>query len=267
MAALPIEDTEDTARHTVPWVLGDVLPAASPGARTAGARPPSCASPASCQPASELQLSAFRAAVRTADDPTCCAAGSPAPDGIDVDLDLRWRLLVQLATLGGTDRAELDAALAADADPPPRRSSTPAPSRRSRPRRPRSWRGSASPVPVESPTTSSRLAGFGLWRGDPTLTRPYVERYVADLPAPPTCAAAGCSRSPPSRSSRPATSTPETVALVKTLVPAGVLEPAVRRRVVDEIAALERRLAVRAAFPKHPLTGAPGVPVRPCASR
>jgi aminopeptidase N len=105
VAGLPIEDTEDTRRHLMPWVLGWVLPAAPPGS---GERIHDAALGrlAECAPGSELQLSAFRAAVHT-----CAAAhllrrwlGAP-PEGIDRDVDVRWRLLVRLAVLGGTDRA------------------------------------------------------------------------------------------------------------------------------------------------------------------
>ena len=39
-------------------------------------------------------------------------SGPALPDGVVVDLDLRWRILRTLARLGGIDRDELAAALA-----------------------------------------------------------------------------------------------------------------------------------------------------------
>ncbi|MCP6167387.1 hypothetical protein NL404_27560, partial [Klebsiella pneumoniae] len=40
--------------------------------------------------------------------------GRDLPDGLEPDLELRWRIWVRLAVLGETDREELDAALAAE---------------------------------------------------------------------------------------------------------------------------------------------------------
>jgi aminopeptidase N len=116
VAAFPVDDTEDTARHTVPWMLGEVLPAASPGSR-GRVHAAVAALVDTLPPGSEHQLAAFRAAVRTADDVDLLQGWlDRAPDGIEADSDVRWRLLVQLAALGGTDQAALDAALADDPD-------------------------------------------------------------------------------------------------------------------------------------------------------
>ena len=247
--AFPIEDTEDTARHTVPWVLADVLPAASPGARTR-VHAALVRLAGSCRPASELQLSAFRAAVRTADDADLLRGWlTTAPDGIDVDLDVRWRLLTQLATLGGTSRAELDASLAQAPTTQAQIEHTRAVAALPTPEA-KAWAWQRFTGATEATNYQIEMAGAGLWRGDPALTRPYVERYVADLPATADVRS-GWVLAVAAEAFFPAGHVDtETVARVQTLLPDGVLEPAVRRRVVDQLDALERRLAVRAAFPK-----------------
>ena len=115
-ARLPVEDTEDTLRQTKPWALGDVVPAASPGALER-LRAAALARLEEAADGSELQLSSFRWLVSTADDPAVLSgwwAAEALPTGIDLDVDLRWRLLTQLAVLGATDVDVLDAALAGE---------------------------------------------------------------------------------------------------------------------------------------------------------
>ena len=123
VASLPVEDTEDASRHLMPWVLGWVLPAAPPGSleRVHAA---ALAKLTECGAGSELQLSAFRAAVHTCGDDSTAPrlAARQMPEGLDLDLDLRWRLLVRLATLGATDRGRARRRAGRRADRPvPRR--------------------------------------------------------------------------------------------------------------------------------------------------
>ncbi len=57
-------------------------------------------------PASEQQLAALRGSIRTATSSDLLRGwldGSGLPAGVDLDLDLRWRVLGRLATLGATD--------------------------------------------------------------------------------------------------------------------------------------------------------------------
>ena len=83
VAAFPVQDGDDTPRHTVPWLLGRVLPAASPGSLGrlhAAARGALDAA----APGSEAQLAALRAAVRTAEDEAVLRGWLDAvPEGID----------------------------------------------------------------------------------------------------------------------------------------------------------------------------------------
>ena len=100
-------------RPGAPW------PGSTPGwSRCSRTRPPrsrGCTTRRSAKldaasPASEEQLAAFRAAIGTATDPELLRGwvDGDLPEGVPVDLDLRWRVLVRLATLGAVDRAELD---------------------------------------------------------------------------------------------------------------------------------------------------------------
>ena len=61
-------------------------------------------------PGSAVQLAAMRAAVASCADHEVLRAwlsGSAAPEGVEVDLDLRWKILLRLATLGKIEREEL----------------------------------------------------------------------------------------------------------------------------------------------------------------
>ncbi|WP_134765974.1 aminopeptidase N [Nocardioides sp. 1609] len=249
VAAFPAEDTEDTGRHTVPWLLGEVVPAAAAGSLERVHRA-AVDSLAIQQPGSELQLSAYRAGIRTATAPATLRAWLAAsPDGITLDDDLRWRLLTRLAVLGGTDRAELDAALATSESSANRvhhagaTASLPTPEAKAW-----AWERFTGAVGVSN--YELEAAGAGMWRGGQEhLTTEYVDRYVADLPGTGAVrsgwvlAVAATAFFPGSHVDG------ATLDRVRTLLAPGVLEPAVARRVADAVDDLERQLAIRAAYP------------------
>ncbi len=249
VAAFPVEDTEDTARHTMPWVLGEVLPAASVGApaRVHGAAVASLAR----QPAgSEAQLSAFRAAVHTAADPALLRGWLAAtPDGIAPDADLRWRLLTRLAALGAAERGELDAAR--DAEPTVTSRVHHARAVASMPtEEAKAFAWERFTGAVGASNYEVEAAGLGMWRGgQQELTADYVKRYVADLPGT-SAVRSGWVLALTAESFFPASHVDhETLGLVRGLLDPGVLEPAVGRRVADAVDDLERALALRAAYP------------------
>jgi aminopeptidase N len=254
VARLPVEDTEDTLRQVKPWVLGEVVPAASPGALDrvrAAARERLAAT----EDGSELQLSAFRWVVSTSDDPAALDAwlrqGPDAlPRGIDLDADLRWRLLTQLAVLGATDVDVLDAALSAEPTLFTRvmhsRAVASLPTEEAKAF---AWARFTGEVDVAN--YELEAAGRGMWRGGQEhVTGPYVERYAAELVAA-SRSHSGWVQAVVAEAFFPRSHTDTaTLALVRPLLRDGVLPGAVRRRVLDEVADLERRLAVRAAFPR-----------------
>ena len=195
------------------WLVAKVAPLAGDPRAARWALHQACLARATtADPGSTVQLAAFQGAIAscdTAEEVSSWLAGD-VPEGIHADLSLRWRLLVQLAALGGTDRAALDRCL--PRSPPPRRASTtPAPSPRSRTTRPRRGPGAASPARRTCPTTSSRPPARGC--GCPARS---TSRRRTSNASSPTCprrrrtAPAGCSRTPPAGSSRspPRTRTP-----------------------------------------------------------
>jgi aminopeptidase N len=249
VAAFPVHDTEDTARHTVPWILGEVLPAAAPGA-TAQVHEAVVGLLGSTDPGSELQLSAFRAAVRTAADVDVLRGWlDAAPAGIDLDSDVRWRILVQLAGLGGTAASELDTALAADKTAATQVShvhavtSLPTPEAKAL-----AWQMFTGVV--DAPNYELVAAGQGLWHGaQHDITSSYVERYFNELPATARVRS-GWVLALAAEAFFPRSSVDDaTLERSDALLASGALEPAVQRRVADQTDVLRRRLAVRAAYP------------------
>ncbi len=242
-ASLPVEDTEDSRRahHAVGSTTGCVPLQPDPARRS---RRLHDAAPGQARrgrsPAPSVQLAAFRAAIGTATDAGLLRGlarrAGPARRASTLDLDLRWRVLVRLATLGAVDLAELDAALERRAD---RRSpgSRHAGARRRCPtRRPRPGRGSvlhrrgrraqlrarggrprhvagrpgaSSPSRTSTATspscpTPSRYAAAGCW---PTPPRHFFPRHLADRRDPRPGRGADRGRRPRPRPSAAGSST------------------------------------------------------------
>nr|WP_218849338.1 aminopeptidase N [Nocardioides perillae] len=251
-AGLPVEDSDDALFYVVPWALGKVAPlSADPAASLARVHRATLAKAEAAEPGSTLQLAAFQgAASSAADDDLLRAwgAGQRLPEGVEVDLDLRWRILVRLAALGAVSRDELDAALAEE------------PTARSRVEHTRAlaalpdaeakafaWARFAGEVSV--PNYELEAAGESMWRhGQEAVTAPYVERYFAELPGA-TAHFSGWVLADVAEAYFPMTALdPRTVELARDLVARPGLDPSLRRRVVDCLDELERRLAVRATY-------------------
>ena len=252
-AGLPSEESDDAVFYTMPWVIGKVAPLAADPAEALRRVHATAVTKAQAAPAgSTLQLSAFQAAASSAPDRgplRSWLAGRELPDGLELDLDLRWRVLVRLATLGETDRAELDAALEAE------------PTARSRVEHTRAvaslpdaeakafaWARFTGEVDV--PNYELEAAGLGMWRaGQEQLTDPYVERYFAELPAT-VDKRSGWLLADAAEAFFPATSLTEaTVARAQALIDDQSLDLSLRRRLVDEADELSHRLAIRRAYP------------------
>ncbi|WP_340541069.1 aminopeptidase N [Nocardioides sp. GXZ039] len=249
VAAPPIEDSEDTLRHTMPWVLGEVIPAATPGS-LARFHESVLESLSRQEAGSELQLSAFRAAISTAGSEAELRDWLAAtPEGITLDDDLRWRVLTTLAVLGATDRAELDAALAAVPG-----SGNAVHHTRAVASLPdaaaKAWAWDRFTGAAKATNYEIDAAGRGLWRGGQReLTAPYVAEYVTALPRTSEVRSgwilALATEAFFPRSHVDAAS----LALLRPLLEPGTLEPAVAKRVSDEIDNLEKALEIRARYP------------------
>ena len=115
--ALPAEDTDDGVGQTLGWAVWDVASnAADPVAALARVHDVAARCVSGAEPGGSLQLAALQIQVAAADDADMLrdwlASGDSLPDGVVVDLELRWRILLRLAKIGGVDRDRLAAALA-----------------------------------------------------------------------------------------------------------------------------------------------------------
>ena len=249
VASLPVEDTQDGTRHLMPWVTKWVLPTAPPGSleRVHAA---ALAKLTECGAGSELQLSAFRAAVQTCGDATTLRDWlAQMPQGLDLDVDLRWRLLVRLATLGATEREELDAALADEPTGQSRVEHTRAVASLPTPEgKAFAWERFAGTVDASNYEVDA--AGRGMWRaGHEAVTEEYVERYFAELPGVAK-AHSGWVLGDVTEVFFPGTATrPEILERARTVLDLPDLDGVVHRRLSDCVDDLRRKLAIRQAFP------------------
>ncbi|WP_346538677.1 aminopeptidase N [Micromonospora sp. DPT] len=133
-----------------------------------------------------LQLAAARGLIAASTDTGLLAgwlAGDGVPEGLAVDTDLRWSVLLRLVVLGAAGEPEIAAQAAAD------RSATGA--ERAACCRAALPDAEAKRVAWEIVTSSTVLSNRlveataeGFWQPEQAeLTAPYVERYFADMPA------------------------------------------------------------------------------------
>ncbi|MEH1055249.1 aminopeptidase N [Micromonospora sp. CPCC 206171] len=133
-----------------------------------------------------LQLAAARGLIAASTDTGLLAgwlAGDGVPDGLAVDTDLRWSVLLRLVVLGAAGEPEIAAQAAAD------HSATGA--ERAACCRAALPDAEAKRVAWEIVTSSTELSNRlveataeGFWQPEQAeLTAPYVERYFADMPA------------------------------------------------------------------------------------
>ncbi|MDH2415626.1 aminopeptidase N [Nocardioides sp. CER19] len=249
VASFPVEDTEDHTRRTRVWLYSRVLPLAPEGS-VERLHDAVLGKLATLPEGSEWQLAGFRAAVATSADPAELRGFLTAPPaGIEVDRDLRWRVLVRLASLGAIDRPELtaafDAAPSAEARVELTRALCSLPDATAK-----EYAWSVFTGETDLPNYDVVAAGAGLWRaGQEELTRPYVDRYFVELPATAKVRS-GWVLADAAEAFFPATSISEdTLAKALALADDPELDGPLRRRLTDAADALRRQLAVKAAFP------------------
>ena len=251
-AAIPGEESDDALayrlraiRHSVPALSAD------PGAALARIHRAAVARLETAPPGSVLQLAAFQNAASSAVDVGLLRAwrdGEDLPADLDLDLDLRWRILTRLATLGATDRDELGRHLEA------RRTavSTVAhvkavcslPDAEAK-----AFAWAHFTGEVDAPNYELEAAGLGMWRsGQEAVTAPYVARYFEELPGT-TAVREGWVLGDVANSFFPLTSVEEeTLRMAHDLLTRDDLEGPLRRSVVDMTDELERMLAIRRRF-------------------
>ncbi|KRF32386.1 aminopeptidase N [Nocardioides sp. Soil805] len=171
------------------WLLTKVAPLANdPRAALESLHQACLARATTAEARSTVQLAAFQGAVascRSTDELERWLDGH-VPDGVEVDLGLRWRLLVRLAALGGTDRRTLDRFLADEPTATSRvdhaRAVASMPDDESK-----AWAWARFTGVEDVPNYELQATGQGMWLPDQEhLTTPYVDRFFADLPATPS---------------------------------------------------------------------------------
>ncbi|HEU4512210.1 MAG TPA: aminopeptidase N [Nocardioidaceae bacterium] len=200
---------------------------------------------------SGVQLAALRAVIAAETDASALRGaleGSDLPDGVEADLDLRWRILVRLASLGAADRAELDDWLErerttqAAVDHVQALSAIPDAGAKEFAWAHFTGETKASNYEVEA-------AGRGMWRtGQEALTDSYVDRYFTELPAT-VKVRSGWLLADAARDFFPRLSVhPGTVAKAEALLSDKGLDLSLRRALVDSADELGRALRARERF-------------------
>jgi aminopeptidase N len=206
---------------------------------------------ASAEPGSGVQLAALRAAIasETAVEKLRARLEGPGlPDGVETDLDLRWRILVRLASLGAAGRPELDDWL-------DRERTTQAavdhvhavcaiPDAEAK-----AFAWSHFTGEREASNYEIEAAGRGMWRrGQEQLTGQYVEQYFADLPGTSEVRS-GWVLADAARDFFPRLSVDgTTVERAQALAGDESLDGGLRRALVDSTDDLQRALRSRQAF-------------------
>lgn len=250
VASLPVEDTEDSGRRTMAWVYGWVLPLQpDPAAASARVHEAALARLAELPAGSEEQLAAFRVAVATAPAARLegWLAGRDLPDGVPLDLDLRWRVLRRLATHGAIDVAGLDEQLAVE--PTQVATVAHAGARASLPTaEAKAWAWQRFTGEVSVPNYELEAVGLGFWQGAQTeLTAAYVERYFAELPGTAQVRS-GWTLGDAAEVFFPRTSLDAaTLARAEELADQPGLDVTLRRRLVEATDTLRRKLAALTA--------------------
>ena len=251
--AIPAEDTDDGVGQTLGWAIWNVVPvSADPTIAMSRIHDVAARCVARALPGGSLQLAAFQVQAAAAADHTVLrgwlASGAALPDGVVVDLDLRWRMLRRLATLGAIDRDELGAALASEPTAVSQvehaRALASIPDAEAK-----AWAWQRFTGEVEVPNYELEAIGLGLWQvGQDRLTDPYVARYFDELLAT-TEVRTGQLLALATNVFYPRWSvTDDTVAKAQALLGSDDVDTTIRRELVDETWDLERRLAIRRSF-------------------
>jgi aminopeptidase N len=208
----------------------------------------------STPPGSSLQLAVARGVVRLTNDVDLLKdwlAGTGVPEGLAVDADLRWLVMLTLARLGAIGDADIDAELERDktsegiVHAAECRAALPTPEAKER-----AWA-----VLMTDPEVANYelyAVGTGFWH--PTqaeLTAPYVERFFAEIGGTGKFRS-GWVVASSTRASFPRYAIDErTVRLAGELAADEEVAAGIRRAVADHRDDISRALAVRAAYPEN----------------
>jgi aminopeptidase N len=205
----------------------------------------------SAEPGSGLQLAAARVVVGSCADTALLRgwlSGDAVPRGLEVDLDLRWKVLTRLSVLGGIDRAELTEWF--DKEPTTQakvhlvRCLASLPDAEAK-----AYAWDRFTGAVETSNYELEAAGLGMWQpGQEEVTGPYVERYFADV-AGTAKVRSGWMLADAARDFFPhLAAAPAAVAAAERVLADEALDLSLRRALVDSTDDLRRDLRVRDTF-------------------
>jgi len=250
-AGIPLEDNDDALSALLPWAVGKVAPLSRDPREALRTIHDACAARLeTAEAGGHVQLAAFRGAVTSATGSDLLKAwrrGEGLPAGLDLDSDLRWLVLVQLAALGELDEAELSGEL--EAEPTARTRVDHARAMASRPTaEAKAWAWRRFTGVVEASNYELEAIGEGFWRpGQEMLTAGYVDRYLAGIGDAPRLHS-GWVLGDVTRAFFPLTALDrDVVARAESLAATEGLDPTVRRVVRDQADELRRRIAGREA--------------------
>jgi len=202
-------------------------------------------------PESGVQLAATRAAIASCADTEQLLewlVGQGLPEGVVIDLELRWKLLIRLATLGAIDRRDLALHLEREtttgAEVHHTRALASLPDEEAK-----AFAWDRFSGAVEASNYELEAAGLGMWhRGQEQFTAPYVDRYFAEI-ADTAGVRSGWVLAKAARDFFPRLSLDDsTLDSAERVLADGSLDVGLRRALVDETDDLRRGLRVRETF-------------------
>ncbi len=200
---------------------------------------------------SSLQLAVVRAYARQSADVERLQGwltGAGVPDGVTMDADLRWLVMLQVARLGAIGDAEIDAELERDTSSEGRehavrcRAALPTAAAKEK-----AWSMIMTDADLSNYELDAACEGF--WHpAQRELTAPYVDRYFAEIPGAEKLRSGWVAASSASRSFPRFEIEEEVVARSADLVADDSVAAGIRRSVGDRADDVKRALAVRAAY-------------------
>ncbi|GAA1092619.1 aminopeptidase N [Nocardioides dubius] len=248
VVTLPTEQVDDAFRSLVPWLSGKAVPLTQePDDAAARLHEAFRERVDSAEPGSTLQLGALQGAIATAGDPAVLhrwRQGQDLPDGVQLDLAVRWRIINRLAVLDAIALAGLDAEFAKD--PSTQAGVSRAGARASlHTDQAKAWAWAR--FTGAEPATNYELAaiGAGMWAGsDLSHALPYVDDYFSRITELQSVHSGWVLGEVVEAFFPLAPLSAQIAEQAEGLIASGDLDVTVRRRLVDATDELRRRLAV-----------------------
>ncbi|WP_433166295.1 aminopeptidase N [Kribbella sp. CA-247076] len=204
---------------------------------------------ATVEPGSSLQLATVRGLVATTDDAGLLQAwldGSRVPEGLRIDADLRWSLVLRLVRLNVFGAAEIDAELARDTSTEGLVHAT-----RCRSALPGGKEAAWTRIMTDPTVGVQELlaAAEGFWHpGQSAITAPYVDRFFTDIPRTAEIRSGMVVALTAVRIAPQYVIEPELLTRAEALVADESVAPSIRRQTANFADNLRKAVAVRRAF-------------------